>query len=148
MSTTITLSIFVIFIIINIVIASINNKLRLKAIAENKTDAIKHGWWALGYGILCALPFLFTHSWLQFISLGMLHLSIFPVSYNLFAKLPTFNLSKTSSSLIDKLQVSLGFQNSEFINALSLILSVVLLTIQLKLFSFLRNGTENFITWW
>lgn len=97
------------YVLVQVIIAYINNRMRLTAIANGKDHAINHPLW---FGIYCALvaPMYFV-SWKLIISALALHGSVFPVVYNAFAKLKAFNLSTTTEAKTDQELVELGFKN-------------------------------------
>lgn len=97
-----------------------------------KQNAIRHGWWAAAYGALIAIPYLFFKDWLLVGSLALLHLSVFPVVYNIKAGLPAFFLSKTTTALTDRLMVWIGLTSTEIVNFLALAGSILLLILSIK----------------
>lgn len=112
---------------VNIFIAWWNNVIRLNRIkAGNKTE-INHPLWGAFYCGLCAIPFIWIHSWWQVLSLVALHGSVFPVAWNIMQgnNTPAFFLSKTTTALFDRFQLWLGFTSSEFFNLMCLAVSLV-----------------------
>ncbi len=74
---------------------------------------IKHGWWGLLYfGI--AFPICFYYkSVLLFVCFLFIRKIFFDISLNLFRELPTFYVSKSTTSLIDRLHNKLFGYSSE-----------------------------------
>lgn len=97
------------YALVQVIIAYINNRMRLSAIAAGKDHAINHPLW---FGIYCAsvVPMLFV-SWKLTVSVLALHGSVFPVLYNGFAKLKAFNLSTTTEAKTDQELIEIGFKN-------------------------------------
>jgi hypothetical protein len=125
--------IFLLFVAINAGIAFLNNQERLANIADNVTTQVNHALWTLTYIVLVSIVLLtagLIEGWplhvFEFLAAAIIaqRLSIFPVFYNLFAKLPPFNLSRTTTALTDQLLVDVGFKNSAFINILMFVLSL------------------------
>ena len=110
---------------VNIGIAAINVGVVADRIKVGDTRQINHFIWGLIYLAPCA-PLYFINHWL-FYSVIPLHLSIFPVSYNLFRELPPFNLSKTSKALTDRFMVKIGLKSTETVNLAAQLLSFFLL---------------------
>lgn len=103
---------------LNILLGWWNVEIVMSRIVRVDKRQIEHGWWSIGYLLLC-LPMTFIfNSWLA-LSVMMLHLSVFPVSYNLFRGMPTFYLSKTSSAVVDKFMVRMGLKTSEVVNMIA-----------------------------
>ena len=74
---------------------------------------IKHGWWGLLY-FAVAFPICFYYkSVLLFVCLYLIRKIFFDVSLNLFRELPTFYVSRTTTSLIDKLHNKVFGYSSE-----------------------------------
>jgi hypothetical protein len=125
--------IFLMFIGVNAGIAFLNNEERLANIADKITTQVNHVGWTvvyLGLMVMIILTVGLVSRWplhvFEFLGSAILfqRLSIFPVFYNLFAKLPPFNLSRTTTALTDQLLVDVGFKNSAFINILMFVLSL------------------------
>ncbi len=130
MNILIRIMVWVLFLFINVGLAWWNNKLRLQAIATKSNDAIQHGWQGFLYFILCSVPFIASHfNWFFLASLLLLHISIFPVAFNLYSGVPTFNLSKTSTALTDRFMVWLGLKDTEDVNICAMALSMILIFI-------------------
>ena len=109
-----------------------------EVVNEQKKNAtyksIKHGWWGLAYCLLMSVAVVFVHNValiLLLISIALLHLSIFPVVYNSCQNLPTFNLSKTSRALTDRLMVKLGLKDTAAVNIVALLISIALLILSI-----------------
>ena len=122
-----------IFVAINIFIAEANDATRRRRIANKNPKQIEHFWYGLGYVLICGVPFYISRNWWEISSLILLHASVFPVSYNLFAGNSTFQLSTTSSSIFDRLLVKLGMKSTEEVNIISFCLSIIFLVIQIIL---------------
>lgn len=123
--------VWAIFSVGNIALAEWNDTIRRNRIKEGNPKQIEHFWWGLAYCICCGAVFYISRNWWQFFSLLLLHLSIFPVSYNLFAGQPTFALSKTSKAITDRWMVKLGFKSTEEVNIISFCISLIFLMLQL-----------------
>lgn len=125
------ISIWLLFILINIMLAWQNDMVRRKRIAENNPKQIEHFLYFLGYCALIGVIYWKVHSWVEVVSLLLLHASVFPVSYNLCAGLPPFSLSKTSKAIFDRLQVKVGLKSSEEVNVIAFCVSIILFFYQL-----------------
>jgi len=129
------LIVWIIFVILNIVIAKSNDITRRKRIANKNSKQIEHFWYGLGYGILCAIPCFLLKSYTELFSLSLLHISVFPVMYNIYSKLPIFNLSKTSKAITDRLMVKLGLKSTKWVNIIAFclsLLSLVMLSLKIQ----------------
>lgn len=119
--------IYILFIMLNVGIAWLHNQLRIRAIKNGK-KAISHGWWAMIYAGICAIPIYWFPDWCFYIALGLLHLSVFPVAFNLYSRIPAFHLSQTSTAITDRLMVRIGLKDTETVNVIAQLLSIGLLT--------------------
>lgn len=120
---------FLIYAGINIGIAYWNNQTRLKRIKNKDLRQINHPVWAGIYAILCVPAYFIFHNIWFLIALVFLHISIFPVAYNLFSKLKPFNLSKTTSAITDRIMVALGLKNTALINVVGFLSAISLIII-------------------
>jgi hypothetical protein len=116
----------------NILLGKWQVSLVRKAINKGVAKAILHGFWAAAYAGVCAIPVIIYHvAWnkaaILMISFAGIHASIFPIAFNWFDGNPAFNLSKTSTSIIDKIQVRLRFKTSFPFNFISFVISILLL---------------------
>lgn len=104
--------IFLVYGVINVTIAEINNKIRIERIAHKDTRQINHPVWGAVYIALAAIPGLVFRN--VFLSAAVLlqHAWLFPAIFNTICENPAFYLSKTTSALYDKTLVSLGFKTS------------------------------------
>lgn len=123
--------IWLLFMLINSLIAESNDQTRRNRIKKGNKRQIEHFWYGLGYGILCLIPFYISRNWWELISLLLLHISVFPVAYNVFGGLKPFNLSTTSDAITDKIMVKLGLKTTKWVNIITLILSIGLLFFQI-----------------
>lgn len=123
--------IWCLFVAICILTAEWNDSIRRKRIKDGNPKQIEHFWWFFAYCILCSGVFYISHNWIQIGSILLLRASVFPVSYNMYAGLAPFNLSKTSKAIFDRLQVRLGLESSEEVNIIAFCISVILLFIQI-----------------
>lgn len=114
---------------INILFAWINRNIVQSRMSTGKQ--INHFAWGSYYTVLCGLAYLWQHDWFLVSSIVLLHLSIFPVFYNRFRGLYTFNLSPTSKAITDKIQVAIGFKNSKVANIGSQIISLILFAVSI-----------------
>lgn len=121
------------FVVGNICLAEWNDTVRRKRIKNGNTKQIEHFWYGLGYCVLCGGVFYISRSWWEFVSLILLHASIFPVSYNRFSDLPAFHLSTTSAAITDRVMVKLGLKSTEEVNIIAFCISVILLFLQIFL---------------
>ena len=123
------LIIWVLCIILNILFAAIHSVL------TKENSKILHGVWGFIYALICAIPFLivdFNFKAVElYISLVLLHLSVFPVVYNSFMELPPFNLSKTTTALTDRFMVYIGLKNTAIVNIGAFIVSITLLILSI-----------------
>lgn len=124
--TVLKIIFYALFVFINLIIADVNNQKRLSNIASGNTAQINHYFWSGLYLVLVAAMWFPFHNWFYIGGLILQRLGVFPVLYNLEAKLPPFNLSKTSDAITDRALVKLGFKNSFLINAAALVGSIVL----------------------
>lgn len=122
------------FVGINILWAIING------IITRGNGKTLHGWSGAIYTIICIIPFLFQlkhPNWLeiglQFLSIILLHASVFAVSYNFERNLPLYNLSKTTTSIFDRFQLCIGLKSSKLFNIGSFIISIILLILSICL---------------
>lgn len=117
---------------INALIAYINNHERLEHIATKNPAQVDHPLWGFLYGATCAIQWYFNkENWWLVGSILLLHISIFPVIYNLFSDVPVFNLSKTTSAITDKLMVKIGLKNTAIINITAYVISATLLVLSI-----------------
>jgi hypothetical protein len=90
---------WLLFVAINAGIAFANNQERLAHIKDGNPAQVNHTLWTLLYLMPCiGLAF---YNWHLACSILLLRASVFPIFYNLMAKLPAFNLSKTTTSKYD-----------------------------------------------
>ena len=101
-----------------------------RRINHKDLSQLNHFTWGLLYAGICALSFKF--GWLFVASLIPLHLSIFPIWYNLFRGLELFNLSRTSKASTDKIMVRMGLKSTEVVNFAAELLATALLIIQIR----------------
>lgn len=120
-----------IFVAINIFVAEWNDSTRRRRIANKNPKQIEHFWYALGYLLLCGIPFYISRNWWELASLILLHASVFPVAYNLWSGHPTFYLSPTTKSLFDRTLAKIGLKSTEEVNIISFCLSIIFLFIQI-----------------
>lgn len=118
------------FFFVNIAIAEWNDTVRRKRIKKGNLKQIEHFWYGLGYCLLCSGVFYISRSWIELLSILLLHISVFTVSYNRFSDLPAFNLSRTSKAITDRLLVRLGFRSYEFVAVSAFCISVTLFILQ------------------
>ncbi len=133
MSTLFIIVTWVFFVGANILMGQQNDAVRRYRIANKNTKQIEHFWYGLGYCLLCGIPFYISRSWIELISLLLLHASIFPCAYNYFSDNPIFHLSQTSNSIFDKTLVKLGLNSTEEVNIIAFCLSVILIVVQIIL---------------
>lgn len=131
MTALVIIAIWLGFALLNIVIAWWNDRVRRARIRLGNPKQIEHFWYALGYSLLCAGVWYRSRSWVELISILLLHISVFTVAYNLRSDNPAFNLSRTSKSLTDRLLVSLGFKSYEFVAGSAFVSSLLFLIYQL-----------------
>lgn len=125
------IGVWLVGVLINICIAELNDRTRRKRIAAKNTKQINHPLWAAIYCTLCAIPIYISRNWEEAISILLLHISVFPVAYNVFSGESTFNLSKTTTAWSDKFMVRIGLKSTEEVNIIAFCISVILLFIQL-----------------
>lgn len=129
--------IWLVFVLLNIGWAFLHAVLITNRIAAGDDRQIEHIEYGILYTLIMALSFLYVNKsgnvLLQFIlyavSLSLLHLSVFPIILNRLRGIPTFNLSHTSTSLIDRLMVRVGLKNTKAVNIAAFILSIILIFI-------------------
>jgi hypothetical protein len=120
-----------VFVAINILVAESNDATRRRRIANKNTKQIEHFWYALGYCILCGIPFYISRNWWELGSLLLLHISIFPCAYNFFSDNNLFHLSPTSEALTDRTMRQLGLKSTEEVNIIAFCISIIFLFIQI-----------------
>jgi hypothetical protein len=127
MRTLLIILIFVLYHGINILIAWINDRIVTMRIANKNPNQINHFLWGAIYlATVIPIYFLFPKpAWLMG-AIILLHLSIFPVSYNLFRGNAPFALSKTSNAVTDKFMVDVGLKDTEIVNIGAEIIAIVL----------------------
>lgn len=130
MTVSFIIATWTLFHFINIGIAEWNDTVRRNRIKTGNRKQIEHFWYGLGYCLLSAGVFYISHSFIELISVLLLHISVFAVAYNRFADLPAFNLSKTSKALTDRMLVRLGFKSYKFVAVTAYCISVVLFILQ------------------
>jgi len=119
---------YVVMIFINLIIAKENSDQVNYNKRRNIPTQINHVLWGGIYSVPCIISwFCSGHSYWYVLALAAQHLAYFPIFYNYYQGLPMFNLSKTSASIIDRFQVSLGFKSSEIVNIGSLLVSIAAL---------------------
>ena len=120
------ISAYLFFIALNIGMADLHHNLILKAI-DKKTKAISHGWWALLYATLCAIPAYLFHSYYLFGALGLIHLSVFPVAFNRYQGLDDYHLSATTTAITDRAMRWIGLKDTKIVNYLAELIGVAFL---------------------
>lgn len=123
--------VWLIYVAVNICIAELNDKTRRKRIANKTYKQINHPLWAAIYCALCAIPIYISRSWIEALSILLLHISIFPVAFNRFSDLPAFHLSPTSTAITDDIMRRLKLKSTEEVNIIAFYISVILLFIQI-----------------
>jgi len=132
------ISIYLGFILLNVLIAKINDTVRRHRIKNGIKKQINHPAWAVFYTACCAVPYFLIdvdsfHVW--FIPIKVIwpflfallaqHLSFFPVAYNLISDAPSiFFLSKETTAKTDQFMVRMGLKSTESVNIAALIVSV------------------------
>ena len=115
---------------INIFIAWQNKQVVQKRLNHHDVRQIEHALWFTGYCIICA-PFYWIQDIWYAVSLVALHGSVFPYAYNKYRGLKGFNLSLTTNSSFDKLQVRMGLKSSALVNIGCELISIALLIISI-----------------
>lgn len=123
--------VWLIYVGVNICIAELNDKTRRKRIANKTYKQINHPLWSAIYCALCAIPIYISRSWIEAISILLLHISIFPISFNVFSGQSTFNLSKTTTAWTDRMMVKMGLKSTEEVNIIAFCISVILMVWQI-----------------
>lgn len=116
--------IYLIFILINIGIAYLNNRERLNHIASGNTEQVNHVFWAAIYAAAC-IPVIIYKPFLG-IAVGLLHAVVLPVAYNAFAHIDLFNLSKTTTAKYDQWLIKIGLKNMFIPDLIALLISLFL----------------------
>ena len=91
-----------------------------------KGRPIKHGWWGLLYFVVVSPILFYYKSVLIFICVFIIRKIFFDISLNLFRELPTFYVSKTTTSLIDKLHNKVFGYSSEIYMFVYLVILITL----------------------
>lgn len=125
------ITVWVIFAVGNIGIAEWNDSIRRKRIANKNPKQIEHFWYGLGYGILCGAVFYISRNYWELFSLLLLHLSVFPVAYNLFSDLPGFHLSLSTKAVTDRIMRTIGLKSIEEVAIISFCISITFVMFQL-----------------
>ena len=131
MSIGLIILVFIVYHGVNIVIALINANIVSERIINKNPNQINHFLWSLIYFATIIPIYFLSHSFWLIGGIILLHLSVFPVAYNLFRGLAPFNLSKTSQALTDELMVDLGFKSTEIVNFSAEIIAIALMTISI-----------------
>lgn len=122
--------IFIGYHIVNIPLAYWNVEIVIDRIINGNKKQIEHFWWGLGYALICIPQYFLFGGWFLFAIL-IPHLTIFAPAYNYYRGFPLFNLSKTSSSLTDRILVKAGFKDIEGPVLLAEFMAIVFFTISL-----------------
>lgn len=130
MTAAFIIGVWGLFFLANIAIAEWNDTVRRNRIKKGNPKQIEHFWYGLGYGLLCGGVFYISRSWIELISILLLHISVFTVAYNRFSDLPAFNLSKTSKAITDRLLVKLRLKSYEPVAVPAFCISATLLILQ------------------
>jgi hypothetical protein len=120
------------FVLVNILIAKLNSDTVQARIDAKDTRQINHPLWAGAYALLCVPAYIFFREWYFIGSIILLHLSVFPVLFNIFRGNPAFYLSKTTTAVTDQFMVSLGLKSTEAVNILAVSASIFLLFLTLN----------------
>lgn len=116
---------YIIAIGLQFVIAYVNNEERLRDIAAGDTHQVNHALWLAVWSTPCIIIAQFNLK--LAISIWLLHGCVFPVFYNLLAKLDPFNLSTTTTALYDRTLHKIGFRSMIIPDLLIFITSLFLL---------------------
>ena len=114
------------YALVNVALAGINSNIVKHRISTGDKNQINHVAWSFYYILLFTPMFFIFKNWYFIGGLILLHLSVFPVAYNLFMGLKPFNLSTTSKSITDRIMVKMGLKNSILVNVLAFIFSIAL----------------------
>lgn len=87
---------------------------------------IRHGWWGLAYVLLAALMAWINGSWLLFMDLCLVRKVVFDLSLNTMRGLPLFYVSRTTTSIIDRVHYRLFGLNSKPYMAVYFMLIIIL----------------------
>jgi hypothetical protein len=123
--------VWIVFAIVNIGIAELNDSTRRRRIANKNPKQIEHFWYGLGYCILCGIPFYISRNYWELFSLLLLHASIFACAYNLFSGNPMFYLSSSTTAITDGTYRKLGLKSIEEPAVISFCISLIMLMLQL-----------------
>src|SRR4029077_20283266 len=104
---------FVVYHGINIFLGWWNAAIVQRRIDSGNKKQIEHFYWALMYAALC-VPWYWAFGPWYVLALGLLHLSIFGPAYNAYRGIYRFNLSKTTTSAIDRTLLKMGFKTLEW----------------------------------
>jgi hypothetical protein len=120
------------YVYANIGIAEINRNIVRMRQHQGNPKQIEHPLWATIYCMLIAPSWFWLHSWYYVLALLLLHLSVFPVAFNMYMGEEMFHLSKTSKAITDRIMVWMGFKDTFIVNAVALIISITLFIIQIS----------------
>jgi len=121
---------FILYHYLNIQIGKWNAAIVKKRKEKGNKKQIEHGWWFLGYLIVCAPQYWLVNIWFA-LSLIPLHLSIFAVAYNKYSGISPFNLSLTTDAITDQTLVKMGFTSLEWPCVIAEVVAGVLFVISL-----------------
>lgn len=118
---------WLIFILINFIIAIENRNERNNHIATGNPEQVDHTAWAIAYCAACGI--LGVYRWQLGVSVLLLHASVFPVMYNLLthAQGGAFAISKTTTSKYDQFLIKIGLEDAVLPNAVFFTASLFLL---------------------
>jgi len=106
------IGIFLAYHLVNYILGEWNAHIVKQRIKKDNRHQIEHFAWFAGYCIICAPQYWVFNIWFA-MALMPIHLSIFAPAYNHFRGLAPFNLSLTTTSILDRTLVKIGCKDLE-----------------------------------
>lgn len=131
MKEGVAIFIFALYHGVNIFLGWQNKQTVQKRLDHHDLRQIEHFLWGLMYAALI-IPWFWVYDIWFVLALIPLHLSVFPVAYNLYRDLPAFNLSKTSKAITDRILVRMGLKSMESVCFGAEVLAIFLITISIR----------------
>jgi hypothetical protein len=120
---------FIIYIVVNVVIALIQRDIRAFRLKTGNPNQINHTLWWLIYSASILPVWFLTHNLCLIGSILLQHAWVFSPVFNIMIGMPPFNLSKTTTSIFDQTLVKIGFKSTEWVMLVLFTVSVILLFI-------------------
>jgi hypothetical protein len=131
-----SIGIFVLYHVANYLLGIWNAQIVATRIKKDNRHQIEHFAWFAGYCLICAPQYWIFNFWFV-LALMPIHLSIFAPAYNHGRHLAPFNLSRTSTSILDRTLVKIGCNDLELACFVAELIAVVVFIF--SLFKFLHS---------